>query len=146
MFYRLLLALCFCALLSCDDDTAASNGDAGADTMLEDASQDDGAVSVVLESCTPSAAINFDAQEVYLDTSNTECIDSSCIVFHLDGNPAENCTQDCADPIEVSKRIFCAPRCDDSSDCANGLECLTILQNASSPSLSVRYCIPSSVI
>jgi hypothetical protein len=111
--------------------------------------------------CVPEAipANGFDVREIYVETSSVQCRTRTCIVFKLDGNPADDCdpnTENCANPQEPvtsttsAERVFCSCRCSAAGgdvntplcECGDGFHCVDVL-TAGGEGIRGGYCVPN---
>jgi hypothetical protein len=107
----------------------------------------------------------FDDREAYIESSSVQCETRVCIVYHLKGDPRDNCDRNaptmqcdpakdpkcqpmkqCADPNEVTGRIYCTCRCDAKGSgfgecqCPDGYSCEDVLEQGG-PGVRGGYCV-----
>lgn len=99
----------------------------------------------------------FADTEAYVESSSVQCETRVCIVYRLSGDPRENCVEipanpmtgeggrDCADPQQVSDRVYCTCRCRSPGgfaecECPDGFTCVDLLEQGG-PGVRGGYCI-----
>jgi len=109
--------------------------------------------SPVGDPCVPESIPvgGYSPLEVYIETSSVQCRTRACMVYKLEGNPAETCTDDCADPAAVDDQIFCSCRCSVPAggqsntplcNCGQGYTCMDDLVTTGGDGVVGGYCVP----
>jgi hypothetical protein len=123
------------------------------------------ATPAVGDPCLPEQVPDngFSDSEAYVESSSVQCQTRVCMVYHLDGDPREDCLQRmgcqvggatpcpedalrCADENETEKRVYCTCRCDSGNtgfaecECPDGFTCVDVLEQGG-PGVRGGYCV-----
>jgi hypothetical protein len=103
----------------------------------------------------------FDDAVAYVEGNHPYCDGGACIVYHLEGDPRQECVERggcvpgssgcnddvlvCADSGDVEARVYCSCRCDAPEgfaecDCPDGFSCVDVLENGPAE-ISGGYCV-----
>jgi hypothetical protein len=127
------------------------------------------ATPAVGDPCQPEQvpANGFVDSEAYVESSSVQCETRVCIVYHLDGDPREDCEARggcqvsggtcaddvlrCADDVEIAKRMYCTCRCDSGNtgfaecECPDGFSCVDVLEQGG-PGVRGGYCVKNGSV
>jgi hypothetical protein len=157
-------------LWQCDDTpaTVSSAGRAMCSPGVCSAGPGSASAEVVGDPCLPHAIpeAGFDDATVYIGGNEADCGGGACIVFHLDGDPRQDCPARggcipsggicpdevlrCADNSDIREHVYCTCRCDAPEgfaecECPDGFSCVEALGNAP-PEVAGSYCVRDSSI
>lgn len=152
----------------CDDTAETENAAGGAMCSPGVCSAGPGSASadVVGDPCltyvVPEAG--FDDSVAYVEGNQADCGGGVCLVYHLDGDPREDCLERagcvgsncpegalrCAAADEVEERVYCTCRCDAPEgfaecECPEGFACVDVLDNAP-PEIAGSYCVRNGTV
>ncbi len=110
--------------------------------------------SPIGDPCVPESIPpgGFDQLETYLETSSVQCRTRTCMVYNLEGDPADLCPTDDAPGCKaVRDQIFCTCRCSIPEGgeantplcaCPQGYQCQEDLVTTGGPGVMGGYCVP----
>jgi hypothetical protein len=80
----------------------------------------------------------FEASDAYVEPVSDSCGGAACIVYHLGGDPSDDCIEQpaelmCATPDEIEERVYCSCRCDGPEGlptcaCPDDYSCVPFIQ------------------
>jgi len=115
----------------------------------------------------------FEDSEAYVESSSVQCETRVCLVYHLDGDPREDCPRrqasacvpseqnnqcdgqpkapKCATPDEVERLVYCTCRCDTGDtgfaecECPSGFSCAPVIAQGGA-GVRGRYCVRNDTL